>query len=995
MDPAVAWYQDEQDGPSKAVWMRIWETNSDICGPLYPNYGPGSNGQDNLKASRGTGPVEHQQLPGHHCDGGINASNGNNVNNHVLEGFGKPDPSNGVNNVTGNGTIIHTTSNSVNINCNNSIGNNTGSNNSSHNINCGVTNGGELQSTVGGNGGNGCSGNVGSTAKGGGLVSSEKNYNPVRKKLGSMTDNKASTFNMNKQQQRLIGVHGGCPWRPPNCKYNRGILGLHQEIEQFYAHMVPTPTEHALRVMVVNRIEKIVLSLWPSARVEMFGSFRTGLYLPTSDIDLVVIGQWEKLPLRTLETELISRYIAEPNSVRVLDKASVPIVKLTDRESQVKVDISFNMESGVQSAKLIKGYKRGYPVLEKLVLVLKQFLLQRDLNEVFTGGISSYSLILMCISFLQQHHRKPNASSNLGVLLIEFFELYGRKFNYMKIGISVKTGRYIPKEELQREMIDGHRPSLLCIEDPLTPGNDIGRSSYGALHVKQAFEYAYIVLMQAVLPLDKNLTDCNRQSILGRIIRVTDEVIEYRKWIKDTFEARLTRRTALLQTGTVTLQSDQYYLSLQPQGLSLTQHQQQQQPVLHHHQQQSAQQPPPYERIVNRRRPSSSSVEMSEESMDSDGGGDFSCVARDVSPTGVNRSPIEVHELQPIVGTAGPQTVVMHIPSLPRDLLIEENNMINMAYQQQQQLADTSVGDGPLINYNTNINTRRIIPSSNQQQHQQHLQHHQHHHQQIVSGKNLYNRGSSERSIIANSVHAASGNCSSSAPNGTNAAGGANNSNGPSIQQQPINQSNGLVRHNSKHRRSTVNVLGSYQPTVSILSTVNNNNNSNSSNNNNNLVAGMVVNDENMLQYDPSSKAHPAGSIPSLLSGVPGAAASSTGSCLSAPNSVKHYSNISSSNNSSNNCNSNAIISISSISNSSTSSNSSSSSSSNSTGNGNSKKHSSNSSKRKKTTSPGEKKVAGGSLLGGQGTAAISYGMVLGASGSSASGNTVAGLDSR
>lgn len=72
-------------------------------------------------------------------------------------------------------------------------------------------------------------------------------------------------------------------------------------------------------------------------------------------------------------------------SVRVLDKASVPIIKLTDRESQVKVDISFNMQSGVQSAEFIKEMKIKYPVLAKLVLVLKQFLLQRDLNEVFTG----------------------------------------------------------------------------------------------------------------------------------------------------------------------------------------------------------------------------------------------------------------------------------------------------------------------------------------------------------------------------------------------------------------------------------------------------------------------------------------------------------------------------------------------------------------------------------------------------------------------------------
>lgn len=160
-----------------------------------------------------------------------------------------------------------------------------------------------------------------------------------------------------------------------------------------------------------------------------------------------------------------------------------------------------------------------------------------------TGGISSYSLILMCISFLQLHPRQNvYENANLGVLLLEFFELYGRKFNYMKTGISVKHGgRYIPKEELQKEMIDGHRPSLLCIEDPLTPGNDIGRSSYGALQVKQAFEYAYIILAQAVSPLNTGLNDCTRHSILGRIIRVTDDVIEYRKWVRETFESRLSK----------------------------------------------------------------------------------------------------------------------------------------------------------------------------------------------------------------------------------------------------------------------------------------------------------------------------------------------------------------------------------------------------------------------------------------------------------------------
>ena len=69
-----------------------------------------------------------------------------------------------------------------------------------------------------------------------------------------------------------------------------------------------------------------------------------------------------------------------------MDKASVPIIKLTDRSSNVKVDISFNMENGLRTAELVKMYKKQFPALQKLIYVLKQFLLQRDLNEVRRTG---------------------------------------------------------------------------------------------------------------------------------------------------------------------------------------------------------------------------------------------------------------------------------------------------------------------------------------------------------------------------------------------------------------------------------------------------------------------------------------------------------------------------------------------------------------------------------------------------------------------------------
>ncbi|XP_013392395.1 non-canonical poly(A) RNA polymerase PAPD5-like [Lingula anatina] len=351
-------------------------------------------------------------------------------------------------------------------------------------------------------------------------------------------DNKASTFGLNHSSNTQLLDNGHLtPWIPRGRNYSPGVIGLHEEIIDLYQYMLPRREEHYMRQDVVRRIEKVIKDLWPQAKVEIFGSFRTSFYLPTSDIDLVVLGKWDSLPLWTLEKELLEKNITDKMNIRVLDKASVPIVKLTDIKTDVKVDISFNMVNGVKSAKLIMNYRDQYPTLQYLVMVLKQFLLQRDLNEVFTGGISSYCLILMVVSFLQLHPRIDATSedANLGVLLIEFFELYGRHFNYLKTGIRIKGGgAYVPKEQIQKEMENGYRPSLLCIEDPLNPGNDIGRSSYGALNVRNAFEYAYLTLSNAALSANSDVFK-GQQSLLSRIIRVTDEVVEYRQWIKETY----------------------------------------------------------------------------------------------------------------------------------------------------------------------------------------------------------------------------------------------------------------------------------------------------------------------------------------------------------------------------------------------------------------------------------------------------------------------------
>jgi len=63
---------------------------------------------------------------------------------------------------------------------------------------------------------------------------------------------------------------------------------------------------------------------------------------------------------------------------------------------------------------------------------------------------------------------------NLAVLLIEFFELYGHKFNYHNVGIRIQNGgSYVPKQQLCELSSNGTVPSYLYIEDPANTGQSL------------------------------------------------------------------------------------------------------------------------------------------------------------------------------------------------------------------------------------------------------------------------------------------------------------------------------------------------------------------------------------------------------------------------------------------------------------------------------------------------------------------------------------------
>lgn len=255
------------------------------------------------------------------------------------------------------------------------------------------------------------------------------------------------------------------PWA--KSKYKNGDYQLANELEDFIEYIETPPEEYAVRNELVHRIKLVVSACFPESECEVFGSFATNLQIPSSDIDIVILGvSPSRESLNTVSQAMKSMGICKKPFV--LSRARVPIVKLYDNFTGVRVDISFDEIGGIQNTKVVKSLLTKFLPMRKLVLFIKYFVMTRGLNETFNGGLGSYATCLMVASFLQQHPftdlESGATDDNLGHLLIDFLDLYGRTFNYVKTGLSIKDGVYYDKYD--RDMLDQSRPFLLSIEDP-------------------------------------------------------------------------------------------------------------------------------------------------------------------------------------------------------------------------------------------------------------------------------------------------------------------------------------------------------------------------------------------------------------------------------------------------------------------------------------------------------------------------------------------------
>mmetsp|Transcript_954 Transcript_954/g.1433 ORF Transcript_954/g.1433 Transcript_954/m.1433 type:complete len:707 (+) Transcript_954:31-2151(+) len=93
---------------------------------------------------------------------------------------------------------------------------------------------------------------------------------------------------------------------------------------------------------------------------------------------------------------------------KVISNTMVPIIKMIDLESKVKIDLAFGRFLGSYSTSLMKDYAEFDPRSKTLIYLVKNWAENMKINDASSGTLSSYCLKVMVIHYLQIAGILPN-----------------------------------------------------------------------------------------------------------------------------------------------------------------------------------------------------------------------------------------------------------------------------------------------------------------------------------------------------------------------------------------------------------------------------------------------------------------------------------------------------------------------------------------------------------------------------------------------------------
>ena len=267
-----------------------------------------------------------------------------------------------------------------------------------------------------------------------------------------------------------------------------------------------------------------------------YGSNISGLSIENSDIDIMV-----KIRKNKNEINYISRIMdAIVNQFKIHQKdelsyiknmhpiytASIPVIKLecdlsydTDiineqnnlinnfnlsynNLTKLLFDITFfeveKEEEKIPSELMIDYIKQStqlYPQIFDIIYIMKKFLFNRKLNQSYQGGISSFSLFLLILSFLKfklQQKNSNNSEIYIGSLLIEFLKFYSDFDFYNSI---IRPNEKDPNDiYLINDSVNNFFKYNINIVDPIT-GLNVAKSTFKIEEIKKAFKDGFDIII--------------------------------------------------------------------------------------------------------------------------------------------------------------------------------------------------------------------------------------------------------------------------------------------------------------------------------------------------------------------------------------------------------------------------------------------------------------------------------------------------------------------
>ena len=294
--------------------------------------------------------------------------------------------------------------------------------------------------------------------------------------------------------------HHFYPWIKPNSKCHslKGMLKLHYEILDFYKFIQLTDTEIKLRNKTFNEIKDVIELNFPNYKCSLYGSFITGLSLPNSDIDILITRKDEEKEKINLQKNLLDIYtiLKQKNIFTDLEmiNAKVPIITGLYISTKIHVDISLFKKNGVDAAEIINKIIAIYPEIRPLMLLIKYVIRQRNLNQIYTGGISSFIIFTLLYYYIADSRKiiESEISNNngekerlltLGHLLVGFFNFYAFEFKYEKFGISISNGCHLYKREDEAKYI-------LSVKNFEDESQDMGVNCFNYSKILDVFKLA-------------------------------------------------------------------------------------------------------------------------------------------------------------------------------------------------------------------------------------------------------------------------------------------------------------------------------------------------------------------------------------------------------------------------------------------------------------------------------------------------------------------------